>query len=166
MVSDKYGTGKHNILYTTLTRLERRRGVIYITKIKVGDRVKYNPEYTGNSFSGLGTVRFLEGTDKSMAGVERDDKETGGGPQFHGRSTWHVETKKLIFVGKKGKEVPPKFIVVYDLRTRDPYQTFTDEKELSEWIETNAKNPDFIMDSVVVYTIKEIRKMKFSWKLV
>ena len=131
-------------------------------KLKVGDRVKHDHK-GDDSFEGMGTIRFISSSG-IYANVQRDDGKTGGGDRYNGSPTWNVPLSALVYVGHR-KEVPPKFIAVYDLRARDPYMTFSDEKELSDWIEVQKDNPDFVMKSLTVYTVSAIRKMKFSWKL-
>lgn len=66
-----------------------------------------------------------------------------------------------------GKQAPAKYILTFNVRSgSDPYVTFSTDKQLSEWLVEAGHDSNIILDSVIVYTIAAIKKMKLNWELV
>jgi hypothetical protein len=119
------------------------------TKFKVGDKIRY-----------LSTCSIASGEDEVVAVIKDgriyDTKKLGA---------WHVfhldANAELISKGKSVKVLPPRFILQYELDT-DPFELFATEKQVRTRIAELAQMPNLKRDSIVVFEIKNARKVQLG----
>ena len=72
-----------------------------------------------------------------------------------------IKPEDLIEIGKESKSRPVKYIVGWR-EGRDPYKTFSDEKEMKKFLKELGENTNVDKSSVEVFEVKSHQKVTYG----
>jgi len=121
-------------------------------KFKVGDRVKSIVNISNIKRDDIGTVKRIDSGDYPYyVKWERTNNH------------YSVSPKEIIKL-RKGKQ-KLTHIVLWNESSKDPHQFFTNKPDVTKFIKELSEKSHVVKDSILVVTIKTVKKVKIHKRL-
>ncbi len=126
--------------------------------MRVGMKVRARRDCCNDLTGGEGTIETIDGVECTIRLTKRAklDKYTIGA--ITNQTSWHQ------YIEPVGKFTTPTHIITWDTRDIDPFCVVYGNKEKATKIKELLAD-DVIKDSIRVYSVKDIQKVEYSYKL-